>query len=502
MVRTLEYSIPEALQGHVKMVQPTTFFGLQAMRSTISKVRTLEKTRPQSDAAAAAAAAGCNGEVTPSCLQSLYNFGSATALTAGKMGIAGFLEQWPSQSDLSSFMSSYAVQGNSGQTYTCTLINGGTCPSNGGGNTGVEANLDVQYARAITESIPNVFYSTGGSPPIVGGGTNQNEPYLEFLNYLLALDDSDLPNTISISYGDDEDTVPLDYADSTCDLFSQLGARGVSVLVASGDSGVGSTCTENGQTTFTTSYPAGCPWVTTVGGTTGSSPESGWTDGGGGFSSVFGRPSYQDAVVTSWLTNDKTHSGVTKYFNSSGRAYPDVSAQATNFVIVVDGSAEGVDGTSCATPTFSSIIQLINSNRVAAGKAGLGFLNPWLYGNASSALTDITNGGNSGCQGVISNAGFDAVTVSLVELSLTKSFTDHVCNYRDGIQPLALVPQIMRNYWQFLILRKSACSECGRMEAICLRSWRYWTVNRMIDKPPLAGQEICHTANHTCCLSR
>ena len=91
---------------------------------------------------------------------------------------------------------------NAGQSYTCTLINGGTCPSTGA--PGIEANLDVQYARAITKSIPNVFYSVGGSPPIVGGGTNTNEPYLEFLNYLLSLNTASLPNTVSISYGDDE----------------------------------------------------------------------------------------------------------------------------------------------------------------------------------------------------------------------------------------------------------------------------------------------------------
>jgi tripeptidyl-peptidase-1 len=152
-----------------------------------------------------------------------------------------------------------------------------------------------------------------------------------------------------------------------------------------------------------------------------------WTDGGGGFSSVFGQPSYQATAVNKWLTTDTTHAGVTNYFNKSGRAYPDVAAQATNcksshsipstrlftntiiVVIVASGSAELVDGTSCATPTFSSVIQLINSNRVAAGKAGLGFLNPWLYTNASSALTDITSGKITGCSGVISGAGFSAV---------------------------------------------------------------------------------------------
>lgn len=236
------------------MVQPTTFFGLRAMKSTVSTP--IPITEADLDVEGVEAVTGCSGsQITPKCLANLYSFTSATAQTAGLMGIAGFLEQWPSKSDLTKFLKSYQVEGNSGQTYSCTLVNGGTCPSSGSGYPGTEANLDVQYVRAITESIPNVYYSVGGSPPWLGSGDNTNEPYLEFLNYLLALDDADLPNTLSISYGDDEDTVPLDYATNACNLFSQLGARGVSVLVASGDSGVGSTCEEDGSPTFDTSFP-------------------------------------------------------------------------------------------------------------------------------------------------------------------------------------------------------------------------------------------------------
>ena len=392
------------------MIQPTTFFGLRSMKSTINRVFPL----PQSnDTSSVGSVTGCSsGSVTPDCLSHLYNFASSTSSqTKGKIGIAGFLAQHPSKSDLSTFLESYSITSNTDETYTCTVINSGTCPSDPS-SPGDEANLDVQYARAITKDIPNVFYSTGGRPPIVGSGTNDNEPYLQFLDYLLDLDDSELPNTVSISYGDDEATVPLSYADNVCNLFSQLGARGVSVLVASGDSGVGTTCKISGKKRFTTSFPASCPWVTTVGGTTGNTPESAWTDGGGGFSEVFGQPSYQTSAVKTWLSTNTDD--VSAYFNSSGRGYPDVSAQATNFEIVVSGETEGVDGTSCATPTFASVIQLLNSERVAAGQSGLGFLNPWLYSNASSALTDITDGSNSGCSGVISGAGFSAITVSIL----------------------------------------------------------------------------------------
>lgn len=414
VVRTLQYSLPDVFIGHVDMVQPTTFFGLKAMRSTIKNAHAFDENTMNTDAVEAVT--GCSGStITPKCLSNLYSFAGATAYTGGLMGIAGFLEQYPSKADLTTFMNSYETEGNTAQTYTCTVVNGGSCPTSPS-SPGIEANLDVQYARAITEDIPNVFYSVGGSPPIVGSGTNTNEPYLEFLDYLLGLSTSALPNTISISYGDDESTVPLDYADNVCNLFSQLGARGVSILVASGDSGVGTTCETGSAKTFTTTFPASCPWVTVVGGTTGNSPEAAWSGSGGGFSSVFGRPSYQNATVNNWLTTDTTHTAYSSYFNSSGRAYPDVAAQSTDFVIVASGSAELVDGTSCATPTFASVIQLLNSDRIASGKAGLGFLNPWLYANATSGLTDITSGKNTGCSGVISGAGFSAVSVSLGHL--------------------------------------------------------------------------------------
>jgi tripeptidyl-peptidase-1 len=397
-LRTLTYSLPKILKSHVDMVQPTTFFGLKHLRSTISEHHPMAK-EEEAHIESVSAVPGCSGtRITPTCLANLYSFASAKIQTVGLLGIAGFLEEYAIKSDYNSFLKTYAYFSNKSKSFTCTTVNGGTCPSS---PAGVEANLDVQYAGSISTSVPNTYYSTAGRGQWLGSGTNSNEPYIEFLNYLLTLPDSSLPNTLSISYGDDEATVPLSYATNVCNLFSQLGARGVSILVSSGDSGVGDTCTVGGKAQFTTSFPAACPWVTTIGA---------WSGGGGGFSEVFGRPSYQNATVGKWLTTDTTHASVTKYFNASGRAYPDISAQATNFVIVVDGTATSVSGTSCSAPTTAGIIQLLNSGRIAAGKKGLGFLNPWLYNTASTGFTDIKSGKITGCSGSISGAGFSAVT--------------------------------------------------------------------------------------------
>jgi tripeptidyl-peptidase-1 len=71
-----------------------------------------------------------------------------------------------------------------------------------------------------------------------------------------------IPQTISTSYGDDEQTIPLDYATSVCNMFAQLGTMGISVLFASGDSGVGGgACRSNdskGRKKFIPAFPASC----------------------------------------------------------------------------------------------------------------------------------------------------------------------------------------------------------------------------------------------------
>ncbi|KAH6657548.1 peptidase S8/S53 domain-containing protein [Truncatella angustata] len=380
--RALSVNLPEVLFDHIETIQPTTFFGFRQLRpqlrvndSSISPEVTY---------------------TTPTILASLYSFRGISTLTKGKMGIAGFIKQYPSQSDLKTFLGKFAISGfgNSAQSYTCTTVNAGTCPAS---NPGDEANLDVQYARAITSDIPNEFYSVGG---------NDNQIYEYLSEYLLGLSAAERPNVISVSYGGDESSVTKSVAQTTCNQFMQLGAAGVSVIFASGDSGVGSGCTISGKKAYQPDFPGGCPYVTMVGGTTGSTTESAWTSGGGGFSNYFTQPDYQTTQVQSWLS--KNNDGNTAYYNSAGRAYPDVAAAATYFEIVVSGKTEAVDGTSCAAPTFASVIELVNSNRLAAGKAALGFLNPWLYGNASSALNDITSGKIGGCP-VISGAGFTAI---------------------------------------------------------------------------------------------
>ncbi|KAG9690800.1 tripeptidyl-peptidase 1 precursor, partial [Aureobasidium melanogenum] len=244
-----------------------------------------------------------------------------------------------------------------------------------------EGDLDGELAIGISWPTSFMSWSTGGSPPFVpdlASPTDTNEPYLDWLTYVLAQDT--LPQVISSSYGDDEQTVPYSYAKRVCDGFQQLAARGISVLFSSGDSGVGADgyCYSNSnvsQPTFLPEFPATCPWVTTVGATASFEPEVAVSrfGSGAGFSNYFPMPDYQKAAVDCYL--DKI-------------------------------------GDLASAPTFAAVIALVNDALIAAGRPPLGFLNPWLYGGAFAALTDITEGSSIGCNtsGFPAEVGWDAVT--------------------------------------------------------------------------------------------
>jgi tripeptidyl-peptidase-1 len=149
--------------------------------------------------------------------------------------------------------------------------------------------------------------------------------------------------------------------------------------------------------------------VTAVGATTGV-PETAASLSAGGFSNYFPIPDYQARDVASYLSAlNGMYAGL---FNASGRAYPDVAAYGQDVLIMSGGVNQAVNGTSCSTPIFASVVALLNDRLLAAGKPPLGFLNPWLYSKAASALTDITKGSNPGCgtEGFHAAAGWDPVT--------------------------------------------------------------------------------------------
>jgi len=186
-----------------------------------------------------------------------------------------------------------------------------------------------------------------------------------------------------------------------------LGVRGVSVLFSSGDGGVAGITNES-CTTFLPAFPATCPYVTSVGATE-NIPEVAGSFSAGGFSNIFPIPSYQEKEVATYTS--KLGSAYTGLYNTTGRGFPDVSAQGVKVAMAFQGGLVSVFGTSCSSPIFASVISLINDRLIAAGKPVLGFLNPFLYAN-SKALFDITAGDNPGCNtnGFSATVGWDPAT--------------------------------------------------------------------------------------------
>ncbi|KAH9007685.1 peptidase S8/S53 domain-containing protein, partial [Lactarius deliciosus] len=214
-------------------------------------------------------------------------------------------------------------------------------------------------------------------------------------------DNDNIPQTISTSYGGYEHNAPLEYATKVCDLFSQLGARGVSVLFASGDWGVGGgDClvqydSGNVYYQFLPVFPASCPWVTSVGGTTSHDPEVAASLSGGGFSIYFDRPEYQEGAIPTFLESlGDTYEG---FYDSNGRGFPTSPHRRSGLPIVLGGRLKYVEGTSGSAPTVAGIISLLNDYLISKGSQPLGFLNPWLYGTGRLGLNDITSGSNPGC---------------------------------------------------------------------------------------------------------
>ncbi|HKC13356.1 MAG TPA: peptidase S53, partial [Vicinamibacteria bacterium] len=85
--------------------------------------------------------------------------------------------------------------------------------------------------------------------------------------------------------------------------------------------------------------------------------------------------------------------------SSGGRGVPDVSGNAdpaTGYQVLVQGSSKVFGGTSAVAPLWAGILALINQQRAAKGKGPVGFLNPVLYGLASTAnaLHDVVDGNN------------------------------------------------------------------------------------------------------------
>ncbi|CAK7216692.1 hypothetical protein SBRCBS47491_002914 [Sporothrix bragantina] len=361
-----------------------------------------------------------------------------------RFGVAGFLSEYVNHQDVNEFLQFYAPTiafpgpGNPVYNFSTEFPNNGTNIQAPRFLAGMEASLDVEYAMALAYPSQITFYSTGGRADKINPTGHRmdpmhssNEPYLDLLEYLIALPTDFVPHVLSISYSDDEQTVPQPYATRVCDLFMQLAARGTTVLVATGDGGshgISDTCAHNEASQrrpLLPTFPASCPWVTAVGstetgiGAPGGIPPAVAADySSGGFSNYFTRPAWQNDTVNAYL--DRIGDSKAGFFNRTGRGVPDISAIGSHFAVVWGGVPSVTSGTSASTPVIAAMVALVNDQRLKAGKPSLGWLNGALYSSrVQGILEDVTMGTSMGCMpynrtvwksGWPAAPGWDAVT--------------------------------------------------------------------------------------------
>ena len=203
-----------------------------------------------------------------------------------------------------------------------------------------EANVDVQYMMAVSQVTPTVYYYDNSSDFLISWAYN-----------LLNMTDPPLVN--SISYGCEEYELDEEYAQTANNLFMMLAARGVTIVVSSGDDGApGYDARYNASNCgYSPEWPASMPYVLSVGATQGpeadqpeiacASNTGGVITSGGGFSNLYQRPSWQVSEVEGQYFSYIAISGYQPVsgFNITGRGYPDISALGFDYNVLLGSFA-------------------------------------------------------------------------------------------------------------------------------------------------------------------
>jgi subtilase family serine protease len=201
----------------------------------------------------------------------------------------------------------------------------------------------------------------------------------------------------SASFGECEYQAYLDGSMIAMDnVFAEAAVQGQTVFASSGDTGgFCPVVPDNGAPAGApdVNYPASSPYVVSAGGTTlltnadGSyDQETAWVAGGGGPSLFEYQPSWQTGIAP------PTGSTCVEYVACVGKTLPDVAMDAdpeSGANVYVDGTPEGVGGTSLSSPLALGVWARLES---AHGNR-LGFAAPRLYAaHGSAGFHDVTLG--------------------------------------------------------------------------------------------------------------
>ncbi|HEV7925456.1 MAG TPA: MBG domain-containing protein, partial [Verrucomicrobiae bacterium] len=275
-----------------------------------------------------------------------------------------------------------------------------------------EVSLDIEMAIAMAPGLDAVVVFEGSD-------TNGLTSWIDILDSMAS---SNQIKQFSSSWGYTGTPDPNTSFDTE---FQKMAMQGQSFFQASGD----------GDAWVNPIWvPADSYYLTSVGGTTltmngagvSYSSETVWNEGipghgdvwspngngyigsGGGVSTVYSLPSWQDGV-----SNSANHA------SSSMRNIPDVALTGDDiWVIYGNGQSGGFGGTSCAAPLWAGFTALVNQQAAAGGSPTVGLINTAVYtigqgSSYSTAFHDITTGNNTNAQShnlYLAVSGYDLCT--------------------------------------------------------------------------------------------
>lgn len=383
--------VPAALQPIVEGV-----FGLDNRR--MARPLFAMARAPDAQARMAAQASPAQTPLTPPQVAALYDFptSGAAGQTIGLLEFGGGYDP----ADIGAFFGNLGLS-----TPALTDVGVDGASNSPGSDADVEVVLDIDVAGAVAQGAHIVVYFAPWT----------EQGWVDVVTTAVH-DATNRPSALSISWGwpELETAQGLTWSQAAIQAvssaFQEAATMGVTVLVASGDSG--SDC-QIGDGKAHALYPASDPWVTACGGTSmgnvsGSSfTEATWNDNGatgGGVSDIFPVPAFQAQANVPVSVND----------GHAGRGVPDVAGNAdqnSGYTLVVGGQSAGpVGGTSAVAPLYAGWVALAN----AALGAPVGYLNTNLYGaGAATAIADIADGGSNafnGAPGYTAGPGYDCCT--------------------------------------------------------------------------------------------
>eukprot|EP01126_Amoeba_proteus_P059303 TRINITY_DN7737_c0_g1_i4.p1 TRINITY_DN7737_c0_g1~~TRINITY_DN7737_c0_g1_i4.p1 ORF type:complete len:721 (-),score=124.23 TRINITY_DN7737_c0_g1_i4:129-2291(-) len=363
--------------------------------------------------------------VSPQYIYSTYGIpqGYRASNYKNSQSVVAFEEQYISFDDLQQFFTLM------GLPETPVVVVGQNDPSNPGG----ESTLDIQYITGVGAGVNTTFWSVTGNGPAKPPG--HGAYILEWAKQIA--DTPDAPLVTSISYGDTEQGFFLkfgnyDYITRMNVELAKMSARGLTVVAGSGDAGASNVGEEGNDISDTDPtctpmrpfFPSNSPYVVSVSSTFPSpnalpicrmnythypivcsqigevavavSQGVDWTTGGG-FSGLSPTLGWQATMVDEFLRLSGNSLPPISLWNSTGRAYPDISTLGRNLICIEGGRVDPCSGTSASGPVLGGIFSLLNDIRLNNNLPTLGLPTPLLYAlqrNEGKYFRDVVVGDN------------------------------------------------------------------------------------------------------------